>query len=84
MDCSEGFLKKHALNGSIKGVIKAKKVAELRDACDEHLQHDTTRRVLLDTTRLGRLEHLELEQGRKKAFTKHKRARKASGPAADD
>ena len=59
MDFSEVFLKKHALNGSIKGVIKAKKVAELRDACDEHLQHDTTRRVLLDTTRLGRLEHLE-------------------------
>ena len=59
MDCSEGFLKKHALNGSIEGVIKAKKVAELRDACDEHLQHDTTRRVLLDTTRLGRLEHLK-------------------------
>ena len=26
----------------------------------------------------------KLEQGRKKAFTKHKRARKASGPAADD
>ena len=35
--CPDDFLKKHALKGGIKGVIKAKKVAELHGAYAEHL-----------------------------------------------